>query len=162
MKNNSTVGIKTKSNLDKLVIAVILWLVSIVLKWIVTLISFIIIPPYYVLALVFGWDRPSLWIWFYNMALSNDQHGATVNGTTLQICTTKKGAVKFGNPDDTASYIYARNKYKQKNNALGRLIVVALDKIDSSAGGHTYKAVITKKLQDKEASERFAENKYFD
>ena len=159
---NKLQGIQTKSPFDRLMISILLCVISIVLKWIVTLFSIIVMPLYYPLALAFGWRRPILWRWFYNMAISNDQHAACVNGTTLQVFTTKKGAHKFGNPDDTASYVYGRNKYIEKNNGLGRLIVAGLNKIDSSSGGHTYKAIIIKKLQDEQASKRFEHNQYFD
>jgi len=158
---NKPVGIQTKSPFDRLMISILLCVISIVLKWIVTAISLVFMPPYYLLALAFGWRRPVLWRWFYNMALSNDQHAACVNGTTLQVLTTKKGAHEFGNPDDTASYVYGINSYLHKNNVFGNAIVRLLNKIDSSSGGHIYKAVIQKKLQDKEACKRFEQNKYF-
>lgn len=157
MESSQTVQINTKNPAKRLLIAFLLWVVSIILKWVVTIIGLIFMPAYYLLALIFGWSRPVLWEWFYNMALSNDQHAACVNATTLQVFTTKRGAFYFGDPDDTASYVYGRNYYRQKNNALGRGIVWILNKVDKD---HVIKAVNNKKEADKNAALRFKLNNY--
>ena len=158
-QTTETVQIATKNPFKRLLIAFLLWIVSIILKWVVTAISLVIMPPYYILALIFKWRRPTLWLWFYNMALSNDQHAACVNATSLQICTTKRGAFKFGDPDDTASYVYGRNYYIDKNNVVGRAIVWMLDKIDPD---HCTKAINNKIEADIKARKRLATYEYYD
>lgn len=155
------IGIKEKNPIKRLAIALLLWLVSLLLKYIIAMISFVFTPIYYIIT--FKWRSGILKLsdWFYNMALSNDQSGNVTNATTFQFIFTKPGGETFGNADDTVSYVLARNKYQGRLTFFGRLLVGILDAIDYSAGGHIYKAIGMKRNSDYEASIRFKEDDYY-
>jgi len=137
---------------------IILWIVSIVLKYIVIAISFLIIPVYFIVTFKWKTGLEELSLWFYNMALSNDQHGGCVNSKTLDLFMSKRGAEKYGNPDDTVSYILARNKHKSKNSNIGVIIGKLLDKIEHN---HLDKAIESKIESDQEAVLRLQADKYY-
>lgn len=155
------IEIKEKNPFKRLLIAFLLFITSLVLKYVVGAISVVFVPLYYLIT--FKWKKGAFKLadWLYNIALSNDQHGNVVNAETLQIIFTKKGGEKFGNPDDTVSYVLAKNKYQLRLNKLGKAMGWLLDKIDHSGGGHLYKAIGMKIESDKEAKERLERNNYY-
>ena len=147
---------------QRLLISIVLWLVSVILKYLIAVVSWIIIPLYYIITIKWKTGVETLADWFYNIALSNDQHGNVVHKITLHVLFTKKGGEEFGNPDDTISYILARNKYQEKLKFGGRLMGGILDAIDYTNGGHLAKAINSKIEADQDAVIRANQNKYFE
>jgi len=148
--------------IPKLHISILLWVVSILLKYFTFAISVVLTPIYYLVT--FKWKSGSIRIseWFYNMAIANDQTGNVQSSVTFQLMFTKKIAYRFGDPDDTVSYVLGRNKYKGMLNSFGRGIVWLLDKIDNSDGGHIKKAVEIKIESDLEAVKRVKAKEYYE
>jgi hypothetical protein len=145
----------------KLYISVILWITSIILKYLTFSISVIFTPAYYLITLKWRSGVYKLSEWFFHMAISNDQGGNVQSALTFQKMFTKGKSFPFGNPDDTVSYILARNMYKGRLNSLGMFMAWLLDKIDSSDGGHMNKAIESKVESDQEALLRIQNKEYY-
>lgn len=149
---------KNRSQWKRLLINLILWIVSIILKWIVGAVSIVINLIYYIVT--FKKSGPEkLADYFYNRALSNDQHGNACYPRTFEVITKRNGGEPYGNPDDTISYVLARNKYKGKLHFGGRLLAGILEAIDP---GHMYDSIENKKLADQDAILRHQEDKYYE
>ena len=157
-----TVEITARNPFKRLLIAFLLWLVSFVLKYVIAAISGVVMPLVYIFSFKWKTGINALADWLWRVALSNDQHGNVTNDKVLQLFLTKKESFKFGDPDDTISYIVGRNKFRGTLTALGRGLANLLDKIDSTAGGHILKAIHMKKQADIKARDRHVENKYFE
>ena len=142
-------------------IAFSLWVISILLKFISMGISWIFTPLYYLISLKWKTGSGKLTEWFFNMALSNDQSGNVQSAATFQVLFTKSGGEKFGNPDDTVSYVLAKNKYQNKLTIFGKALSKLLDRIDSSDGGHMKKSIYSKMESDQEGTMRLQQDKYF-
>lgn len=142
----------------KLHISILLWLVSIILKYLTFVISFVFTPIYYLVTLKWLKGGYKLSEWFYNMAISNDQGGNVQSALTFQKMFTRGKAFEFGEPDDTVSYVLARNRYKGRLNAFGRIIAWLLDKIDHK---HIDKAIESKIESDQEAVLRIQSKEYY-
>lgn len=154
--------LKEKNHVKRLGLAFLLWLVSMVLKYFVGLISIVVMLVYYIVSIKWKTGAGKLADWFENMALSNDQHGNVVNAVTFDLIFSKKGAMKYGNPDDTVSYVLARNFYKGKLTFWGRLLKGILNAIDHKDGGHMITAIENKREADQEAILRHQEDKYYE
>jgi len=144
-------------------VGLLLWLVSIILKYFAFGIGLIFEPIYYLITFKWKSGIGQIGNWFFNMALSNDQGGNVQNSNVFNFLFTKnipKGE-KYGNSDDTISYILARNSYKKNLTGLGRFVGRLLNKIDPNNGGHLFKSIIAKIIADQEAINRIHENKYF-
>ena len=139
-------------------------IVSIILKYLVTALAFIINPLYYLITLKWKTGTHALGDWMYKVALANDQTGNVIGGVIFKYVFTKnhRHAHPFSCEDDTVSYVLARNKYKMTLNMSGRLLAGLLDKIDPSDGGHMVKAIENKILSDEDAVLRYKDNKYYD
>jgi len=144
-------------------VGLLLWIVSIILKYFAFGIGLIFEPIYYLITFKWKSGIGQIGTWFFNMALSNDQGGNVQNSNVFNFLFTKnreKGE-KYGNPDDTISYILARNHYKNNLTASGRFVGRLLNKIDPNNGGHLFKSIVAKILADQEAINSIHENKYF-
>jgi hypothetical protein len=144
-------------------VGLLLWIVSIILKYFAFAFGLIFQPIYYLITLKWKSGFGQIGVWFFNMALSNDQGGNVQNSKVFELLFTKdktRGA-KYGNPDDTVSFILATNHYKNNLTRLGRWLGYLLNKIDPNNGGHLYKSIIAKIIADQEAINRIHENKYF-
>jgi hypothetical protein len=150
--------------LKRLLTGLGLLIISIILKYLVTVLSIIFNPIYYLLTLKWKSGAYALGDWMYQTALANDQTGNVIGGEIFRILFTKrqKNSHPFSDEDDTVSYVLARNKYKLNLNFIGRGMAWVLDKIDPSDGGHMSKAIHSKIESDEEAVLRMNENKYFE
>lgn len=150
--------------IKRLFAGMILLMISIILKYVVTAISFIFNPIYYLVTLKWKTGAAALGDWMYQTALANDQTGNVIGGEIFRYLFTKRqqNSHPFGDEDDTVSYVLARNKYKKNLNIGGRFMAWLLNIIDSSGGGHMYKAIENKIESDEEAVLRVTENKYFE
>jgi len=147
--------------IPKLHISILLFVVSVLLKYLTFVISVVFTPLYYLITLKWLKGGHKLSEWFYNMAISNDQTGNVQSALTFQKMFTKGNAHEFGDPDDTVSYVLARNLHKGRLNAFGRVMAWLLDKIDSSDGGHMEKAIQSKIESDEEAVLRIQYKEYY-
>jgi len=140
-----------------------LLLISIILKYLVTAVAFIITPVYYVITLKWRSGTNALGDWMYKVALANDQTGNVIGGVIFEYLFTKRGknSHPFSSEDDTVSYCLARNKYKNNLSSAGAFLASLLDTIDPSDGGHMSKAIHSKIESDEDALLRMQENKYF-
>lgn len=145
----------------KLHISIILFLVSVILKYLAFSISVIGTPLYYLITLKWASGTKKLSEWFYNMARSNDKTGAVQSAVTFQFLFTKKGAPKFGEDDEFVSYILARSQIKKKLNPVGWFMAKLLNLIDSKDGGHMTKAIRERRNADIDAVNRLELNEYF-
>lgn len=144
-------------------IGLLLWIVSILLKYFAFAIGLIFQPIYYLITFKWKSGFGQIGTWFFNMALSNDQGGNVQNSKVFDLLFTKDKTrgVKYGNPDDTVSFVLASNHYKNYLTGAGRLLGRLLNKIDPNNGGHLYKSIISKIKADQEAINRIHDNKYF-
>lgn len=123
-----------------------------------TILSFIITPIVYIIKLKWIEGLNDFGSYLRRLAVSVDQFGNGSCATMFQFILTKKGAMKFGEIDDTVSYVLGRNKYKKKLTIFGKLIVFILDLIDKD---HVEKAINNKIKQDQEALYRIQQDDYF-
>jgi hypothetical protein len=152
---------ETTNPVKGIAIGLVLLIISFILKTAAMLISWIANPIYYIATFKWKTGGNKLAEWLYTSALANDQTGNAQSAIVFQFMFTKKGSFKFGDPDDTVSYVLARNKYKGKLNLAGRIIGGFLDAIDHDNGGHLKKSIESKIESDQEALVRMQENKYF-
>ena len=150
--------------IKRLLSGLLLLMISIILKYLVTALSIIINPLYYLITLKWRTGTNALGDWMHKVALANDQTGNVIGGVIFKYLFTKNHikAHPFSNEDDTVSYVLARNKYKMTLSASGRLLAGLLDKIDPSDGGHMRKAIESKILSDEDAVLRYTDNKYYE
>lgn len=141
----------------------LLLMISIILKYLVTLLSLVFNPVYYLITLKWKSGANALGDWMAKTALANDQTGNVIGGEIFRILFTKRGVDShpFSDEDDTISYVLARNKYKNNLNPIGKGMAWLLDKIDPADGGHMSKSIHSKIESDEEAVLRLNKNKYF-
>ena len=137
---------------------VILFIVSLILVGIVTAISFVVTPIYYIIT--FKWKNGSKQLnkWFGLMALSFDQFGNVTCKKVLDLTMLNSKldylSMKFGEEDDTVSFVLAINEVRGSLSAFGKFIVKVLDLLDKN---HIAKAIENKKEKDADGAFR---NKY--
>jgi hypothetical protein len=128
---------------------------------IVTAISFVITPIYYIVTFKWKNGTKQLFKWFGLMALSFDQFGNVTCSKVLDLTMLKKDrdffSMKFGDEDDTVSYVLAINKERKTLSRFGRFIGNLLDLLDKN---HLEKAIENKKRKDGEAYFRANNNLY--
>lgn len=129
----------------------ILFIVAVLLTSVLTLVSFIFTPIYYIATLKWKSGVKELNKWFYKLALSIDQFGNVSCSKTLQVLLTKPVNHSFGDEDSTVSYVLAKNKELGSLTLLGRIIGNILDFIDKD---HLAKAINNKRIKDSEACKR--------
>lgn len=135
-----------------------LFILALVLTIPLTLLSFIVTPISYIIKFKWIQGLNDFGSYLRRLAVSVDQFGNGSCATMFQFILTKKGALKFGEIDDTVSYVLGRNKYKNKLTIFGKLIVFVLDVIDRD---HVEKAINHKIKQDQEAILRLQNDEYF-
>lgn len=135
---------------------VLLFIIALTLTSILTALSFVFTPIYYIVT--FKWRKgiKCLDNWFFKMALSLDQFGNVSCSKFLQL-TMAKGGEDFGGEDDTVSYVLGRLMYKNRLTWFGFFIVWILDIIEKD---HVDIAIDKKIESDKEAKKRLEENNY--
>lgn len=136
----------------------ILLIVSLILTSVVSVISVIVTPIYYIVTFKWRSGVKQLDKWLYKMALSIDQFGNVSCGTTLKFLMTKGKRYNFGDEDDTVSYVLGRNKYRETLTAFGRFIVWVLNLLDKD---HVEKAIKMKIEADEKASLRYRYERYY-
>jgi hypothetical protein len=132
----------------------VLFIVALFLTTVLTFVSMVVTPIYYIATFKWQTGLGELNKWFYKLALSIDQFGNVSCGRTLQITLTKPVAHQFGNEDDTVSYVIAKNRDLGTLTVLGKVIGWVLDKLDKD---HLNKAIEYKRLSDIEACKRINE-----
>ena len=75
--------------------------------------------------------------YFLNIGISYDQLGNVLGGPLFNKTLRKEGGARFGNPDETISFVLGKNKKINKLTRLGRWIADRLNEIDP---GHVEKA----------------------
>jgi len=134
----------------------VLFLVSIVLVSILSLVSMVFTPIYYLITFKWKSGLNQLDKWFLCLAIGLDQFGNASCSKVLDL-TMQKNGVKFGDVDTTVSYILGRNKYKGTLTWFGKFICFVLHVIDKD---HVEKAVDVQISNDKKAKERVKQNDY--
>ena len=111
-------------------IGIVLFIVATILFW--------ILSPLFIIYALF--KAGNLSVYFRNVALSIDQLGNTMGAPMMNSLLIKKNCIhlRFGNPDQTISYVLGINYKLNSLNKLGLLIVKILDKIEKQ---HVEKAV---------------------
>lgn len=135
-----------------------LFLVSVIIAFIFTALSFIIQPIYHLINFKWQTGINKMGQWFKNLAISIDQFGNVSSSTVLNITLRKKGGIDFGEIDDTVSYVLGRNKYHRSLTFLGHVIVGILHLIDRN---HVEKAINSKIEDDQEAILRIQKDDYY-
>jgi len=137
---------------------ILLFIVALLITIPLTALALIITPLSYVINFRFKAGLNELGIFFRRLAISVDQFGNAATATLLNFFLIKKHGVKFGNEDDTVSYILGLNKNWNSLSRLGRFTVLVLHFIEKN---HVEKAVKLKIKADQEAAERLKNNKYY-
>lgn len=137
----------------------ILYIVALIILGIVSVLNTIFLPIYYIFTFNFKAGAKHLNTFFYKMALSIDQFGNVMCASLFNLVLIEKDGHKYGDEDDTISYITAKNMYKGKLKTTGVFLAAVLEWLDR---GHMEKAIYNKQQRDREALERITENKYFD
>ena len=115
---------------------------------------------YYVITLRFKALLRALDGFFYTLALSIDQLGNVLCAVPFQYIFTKgDNALKFGNPDDTVSYVIAINQKRGTLTGMGKALAWVLDFVDKD---HLQKAINNKIAADYEATLRLRNYEYYD
>jgi len=138
---------------------IILFIVAVILVTILTALSFVFTPIYYLVTFKWKTGIKEFDRWFYKMALSLDQFGALACSKLLKVTLTKgENAHPFTDEDDTASYVIGRNKYRGTLTRFGRWIDYILNILDKE---HTDKAIKMKMKSDLKAYSRLKRNQYY-
>lgn len=136
----------------------LLLITSIVLTTIVGVISIVFTPVYYLITFEWRSGLKQLDQWFWRLALSIDQTGNVLCGSTLKVMMTREYGHPFGDEDDTVSYVLGRNKCKDALTILGRGVVRILGWIEKD---HVDIAIYKKIEKDQQARNRLNEMKYW-
>lgn len=147
-----------KLNYTRLMQGLSLFLLSVILTAFFTALSFVIIPIAYLITIRWQSGLNAIGDYFYRLAISVDQFGNGSCAKMLDLCLIKKDGIKFGEIDDTISYVIARNKYKGTLTIVGRFFGWLLNKLDKE---HLEKSINEKIESDQEALLRVQENKYW-
>lgn len=134
---------------------------AVILTGITVAISVVFRPLYYLVTLQWKKGFIALDKWFYKTALSIDQFGQASNASLLNALLVKyKQEVKhlFGDEDDTASYIIAKNWNYKSLTKFGRFWGIFLNTVDK---GHLKKAIANKIIKDTYAVNRIEKDDYF-
>lgn len=148
-----------KTNFVELMQGLTLLLVALLLLLIVSPLSMAFHTFYYLITVKLQTGVNKLGSWLKTVALSVDQLGNVLGGDMFAILFTKKGGHHFGDPDDTISYVLARNFYKRKLNIFGKLLYWILNKIES---GHGNKSIQSKIESDQDGVMRLEKYDYYD
>jgi len=108
---------------------IILFLIATIMLWILS-------PLFIIYSLI---KTPNLSNYFRDTALSIDQLGNTMGGPIMNNVLIKSESLfKFGNPDQTISYVLGKNQELKTLTRMGLFIVKILNKIEKN---HVEKAV---------------------
>jgi len=104
-------------------IGIVLFIVATILFW--------ILSPLFIIYALF--KAGNLSVYFRNVALSIDQLGNTMGAPLMNSLLIKKNCIylKFGNPDQTISYVLSVNYFNKSLTILGIIIVKILDFVDT-------------------------------
>ena len=147
-----------KINFVKFMQGLTLLILSILLVVVFTVLSFIYTIFYTAFTLKFQTGINNFGSYMSKMALALDQFGNVSCSTLLQITLSKKGGFKFGDEDDTVSYILGRLKYQKKLTIFGKLMVLILHLIERN---HVELAIESKIERDQEAVMRIQKMEYY-
>jgi hypothetical protein len=154
----------------------ILFIAALILTALISLVSFILTPIYYIISFKWRSGIKQLDKWFLTMAISIDQFGNVSCASALQLCLIKKGSPYiFGHEDDTVSYILAQNLEHYKLTKLGYLICLLINILENLSelfrwlfkGEKYFKkdhfeiAIDKKIIADREAAQRLKDDEYY-
>jgi len=83
----------------------------------------------FTIGVLFTYDRAK---YLLNIAISYDQLANTVGGPLFNLILRKKGGHKFGNPDETISYVLGRLKASGHLTKLGKFFADMLNMIEDN------------------------------
>ena len=137
---------------------ILLFLVAIISTFLVGSLSLVFSIVYYLVTLKWKTGSKIINAWFYKLALSVDQLGNVLCSAPFNLILIKSyGSMRFGDEDDTISYVLAINNRKDTLTGVGRFFGNLLNLLDND---HLNKAIENKKLRDLEAVERVKNNSY--
>jgi hypothetical protein len=102
-------------------------LINFLLAVLSLLLVWVLAVPLYVLGLLMVRIHH---VYHLNIAISLDQLGGTLGGPLFNKILRKKGGHKFGNPDETISFVLGENKTTGHLTKFGKYIADLLNKID--------------------------------
>jgi hypothetical protein len=132
---------------------ILLYILSQVLKYILTLVFGIPIILYYLTTFKWWGGLKALNNYYYHLAFAQDQYG----NVKFKVWMNKFMAENYPNPyyfgdeDDTISYCTAMNYYKNRSKGLLSFVGNTLNLVDNN---HLHKAITNKIKRDIEAYER--------
>jgi len=83
--------------------------------------------PLYLTGVLFSKNRSK---YHLNIGITFDQSGGVLGGPLFNLILRKKGGHKFGNPDETISFVLGQNKASGHLTAFGRWCANKLNQID--------------------------------
>jgi hypothetical protein len=126
-------------------------MVSVVLLAVLIVVNSVFVPLYYVFSFKWRQGVKQLDDWFAKLALSVDQFGNVFCASLFNTILIKKNGIKYGDEDDTISYITALNRNKGTLKTCGVFLAGILEAIDK---GHLDKSIYNKQQKDLEAVQR--------
>ena len=149
--------------MKKLIISIFLFVIAVFFTALFTIITLPLNWLYYFCT--FRWKTGIVKIsaYFYQMALSIDQFAnvSLQNPMNLTMVKRKEDFHKFGDEDDTLSYIIAKNRGRKTLSKFGAMWGRFLNWVDTDEDGdHLEKAIKNKYKRDLEAYERLTGETY--
>jgi len=136
---------------------IILFIVSLVLTIPLFIVNVILAPIYDLITLKWLSGVKNLNKWFKDLAVSVDQFGNGSCYRTLNATLIKKNGSKFGNIDETVSFVLGVNQLNGTLTKFGKFIVAILNILEKN---HCSKAVIHQKENDLKSVERLKSDLY--
>jgi len=139
----------------------ILFIISLILLGLLCATSWIFTPCYYLLRFKWIDGLFNLNSHFKKLAISIDRFGNISCGAQLRLMFLKRkceNEYRFGNENETVSYVLAINQVRGNLSWIGKLMVDLLDEFDD---GHMEKAIYIQKQRDELAKNRLDNNLYF-
>ena len=90
----------------------ILFIVAMLILAIAVTVNSVFLPLYYITSFKWKQGVKRLDLFFYKLALSIDQFGNVFCAGLFNRILIEKDGFKYGDEDDTISYVTARNQYK--------------------------------------------------
>jgi len=133
----------------------LLWIVAEILSKMFNAVGFVYSIIFNFVTGKWNTGRKKLNEYFYDLALSKDQHSNVVLRDLFNRIMLKKKSIKFGDPDLTLSYYFAVNKLIKDNcdfpcglSLFGTFCATFLNLFERSRGGHLNVAIENKMLKD--------------
>ena len=132
-----------------------LWILASILTTFFNVIGFVFMVVESLLFFKWRSGAKKLNDYFYQIALSKDQNSNVVLQNFFNKTMLKRKAYKFGDPDETISFVFAVNKILGTLTLFGGFWALFLDLFERSKGGHLYHTLFMKLKSMKEEAEKF-------